>query len=1173
MDDPRQPATLPDPSLTASARPAGRAVDALLDLQSGYWAGGEPRSVEALLDLRPALRDDTDMVLDLIYHEVLLRQRWGESPELSEYVARFPHLADALRAQFEVHQALGSGRSLLSTIHTERAHPAVPPTVEGYEILCELGRGGMGVVYKARDTKLNRLVAVKMLRTESPAGAAQHVRFRSEAESMARLEHPNIVRVYEVREHEGRPFFAMELVAGGSLEQRLNGAPQQPRRSARLLQTLARAVHAAHARQLVHRDLKPANVLLAAGENGDDPWGLPKVTDFGLAKRLDAGDRETRAGDILGTPCYMAPEQAYGRNDSVGPRTDVWSLGAILYEMLTGRPPFRGETVWDTLQQVGKQEPVPPRRLQPKVPRDLETICLKCLHKEPARRYVSAAALADDLGRFLAGQPIRARALPWWEQAWRYVRGRPTAAACVAVAVAVALGAGAAHYVRLRAESTRWRNETAVARVREALGLVSAARNEGNWEYAEKLLREAAFARLDAGEREFPGDPNLAELRRGADQFKDLVARRLTDRDRMKTLAESRADAGFFATPFAGSDVRGNRERTRAAVERALDMFLDAAGLPSAPACHGFADEQAREVKEGCCELLLNLAAVTLEPAAGEGPAEQRANAEEALRLIDRAAACGVDAPILHARRAACLARLGDAGAAAGERDRGNAEPQRPFEWFLLGNDLFRAGDVKRAAVDFEKALGVERDHFGARYALGVCRLRLSASEPGDRRTNLLVAQLHFTHCIDCKPGRVWPYIQRGLARGETDDFRGAEVDFVRAEELLRAAPDETALYGVLVNRGLVRVRGKMLNEAVTDLRRACELRPREWQAYVNLAAAYTEQEKTKEAAEQLDRAVELQPAQGLAAIHRTRARLLQLAGDPSAAADELGRAAEAEPAGNAAARAGDYLQQARLLEKAGRHAAALAAADDCLRLQADCAAAHRTRAEALLHNGRFADAVAALGRYLASSERDPTQTAAVYRARAEARAHLGEHAAAAEDFTRSLGFEPDDPAALVGRGWAYVVLEATSLAERDFDRAVKAAPDNADALLGRGYVRVKAGSTADGLRDAEAGLRLRPREPQALYNAARVYARAARRVEDDPARQGPSGWEDRSRFEVRALDLLREALRAMPAERQAPFWRSQVERDAALGPLRRTPAYRELAGTFARPDGAGTPR
>ncbi len=270
--------------------------------------------------------------------------------------------------------------------------------VPGYEIVRELGRGGMGVVYQARQTKLNRPVALKMILAGSHAGTADLARFQTEAEAIARLRHSNIVQVYEVGEHEGKPYFSLEFCGGGSLEKKLGGTPQPPGEAAALVETLARAMQAAHEKGVIHRDLKPANVLLA----GD---GTPKVTDFGLAKKLDEAG-QTASGAVMGTPSYMAPEQAEGR--AVGPLADVYALGAILYECLTGRPPFKAATALDTMMQVMSDEPVPPSRLAGKLPADLETISLKCLSKEPARRYASAEELANDLRRFQAGEPIRA---------------------------------------------------------------------------------------------------------------------------------------------------------------------------------------------------------------------------------------------------------------------------------------------------------------------------------------------------------------------------------------------------------------------------------------------------------------------------------------------------------------------------------------------------------------------------------------------------------------------------------------------------------------------------------------------------------------------------------------------------------------------------------------------
>jgi serine/threonine-protein kinase len=276
------------------------------------------------------------------------------------------------------------------------------PVLPGYEVQSVLGHGGMGVVYQARHMRLGRTVAVKMLLAGAAATEEEKERFLREARAVAALRHPNIVAVHDVGEVHGRPFFTMEFVAGGGLAQKLAGTPQPARQAAALLVTLADAVQVAHQGGIVHRDLKPGNVLL-------DADGTPRVTDFGLARRLD-GDRElTLSGAPIGTPSYMAPEQARGDRAAIGPATDVYALGAILYEVLTGRPPFCLETSAATIQQVAVAEPVPPARLNPRAPRDLQTICLKCLTKEPKRRYPSAAALAEDLRRFERGEPIKAR--------------------------------------------------------------------------------------------------------------------------------------------------------------------------------------------------------------------------------------------------------------------------------------------------------------------------------------------------------------------------------------------------------------------------------------------------------------------------------------------------------------------------------------------------------------------------------------------------------------------------------------------------------------------------------------------------------------------------------------------------------------------------------------------
>jgi WD40 repeat protein/predicted Ser/Thr protein kinase len=326
--------------------------------------------------------------------------------------------------------------------------------VPGYEILAELGRGGMGVVYKARQVGLNRTVALKMILAGAHASTGALARFRTEAEAVARLQHPGIVQIFEVGEHDGLPFFSLEFVEGGGLDRRLDGTPQDPRSAASMVEAIARAVDAAHKRGVVHRDLKPANVLLTID-------GRPKVADFGLAKRLDAeaDSGPTESGSIMGTPSYMAPEQARGKPGLIGAATDVYALGAILYDLLTGRPPFRAASPLDTVLLVTGSEPLPPSRLVPSLPRDLEVICLKCLEKEPARRYDSAEALAEDLRRWLEGKSIAARPCSGWGRVVKWSRRRPAVAGLSAAVVLVAL---------LGLAGILWQWRAAVANAREA---------------------------------------------------------------------------------------------------------------------------------------------------------------------------------------------------------------------------------------------------------------------------------------------------------------------------------------------------------------------------------------------------------------------------------------------------------------------------------------------------------------------------------------------------------------------------------------------------------------------------------------------------------------------------------------------------------------------------------
>ena len=352
--------------------------------------------------------------------------------------------------------------------------------VAGYKILRVLGQGGMGVVYKARQRGLKRIVALKMISAAGHHGPADLARFRSEAVAVADLQHPNIVQIYEVGEDNGHPFFSLEYVAGGSLAKKIGGTPQPPREAAQLVRALADGMEYAHQRGIIHRDLKPANVLLTEG-------GQPKVSDFGLVKRLEDDAGQTQSGSILGTPSYMAPEQAEGNIKEIGPRTDIYALGGILYELMTGRPPFRAASVLDTLQQVRTQDPIAPSQFQPKVPRDLETICLKCLQKDPAKRYAAAEALGEDLRRFLSGEAILARPVSRAERLWRWCLRNPRVAALSGI-VAILVVAWAATSTGLYR----------LARANERTALANAATASQNAALAHQSAQEAASKAREA---------------------------------------------------------------------------------------------------------------------------------------------------------------------------------------------------------------------------------------------------------------------------------------------------------------------------------------------------------------------------------------------------------------------------------------------------------------------------------------------------------------------------------------------------------------------------------------------------------------------------------------------------------------------------------------------------
>jgi tRNA A-37 threonylcarbamoyl transferase component Bud32 len=555
------------------------------------------------------------------------------------------------------------------------ARPARLGSMAEYDLLDEIARGGMGVVYKARHRRLNRIIALKMIGAGEQAHPAQRARFLIEAEAVARLHHPNIVQIYDFGETDGRPFVALEFLEGGSLADRLKGTTWPGRAAAELAATLASAMHAAHQAGIVHRDLKPSNVLFDGG-------GVPKIANFGLAKRLEIEEHQTQSGQVLGTPSYMAPEQAQGRVRQISPAADIYALGATLYEMLTGRPPFKTPSTMETLHQVIYEDVVPPSKLRVRLARDLETICLKCLQKERQKRYGTAQELADDLRRYLDNRPIRARRTSLLERGTKWVRRRPAAATLAGLTVlallataAVGLHRDAQQKKALRDDATRVADLG--ARCDQDLFQAQAELAEKRWPDARLTLTRVLAV--------LKSEPRLENLRNRASGLLTQAEDQRRAESHFHLFLQRRIEAIFHETRFTGLDLPANFVATRAATREALGLFADTGPgdawrlgtLPSA-----LTPQEKAEVREGCYELLLILAGAFAEALPSEDP---KAQAEHGLSILDQAARLRPEPTrAYHWRRAACLARAGDKpgavrAVAAAER----LEPATAHDFFL----------------------------------------------------------------------------------------------------------------------------------------------------------------------------------------------------------------------------------------------------------------------------------------------------------------------------------------------------------------------------------------------------------------------------------------------------------------------------------------------------------
>jgi tetratricopeptide (TPR) repeat protein len=1081
------------------------------------------------------------------------------------------------------------------------------PKVAGYEIRGVLGAGGMGVVYRALQVRADRMVALKMIRGDAYVSFEQLERFRVEARAVGQLHHPNVVQIFDVGEAGHLPYFSIELLEGGTLRDRLAAGPMPHAEAAELVQVLAGGVHAAHRAGIVHRDLKPANVLFDSG-------GTPKITDFGLAKRLEE-EGQTITGQVVGTPSYMAPEQARGDSRSVGPLADVYALGAILYTALTGGPPFRGVDVHDTLSMVLSRDPVPPSRIQPKVPRDLETICLKCLLKDPARRYTSARELADDIGRYRAGRPIIARPTPAWEHAVKWARRRPLYAAALVCALAAGAGLAAAVAYSDRREKRRVENERAHAVVAYGRGRGRIAADKP--EEAIELLTPIRF-RLAA-------EPKLGDIRRLVDDALNDARRLKGERERRtrKEAAEAAAqrrftqfgklrDEAFFrdgdATFVADESLEPGEEgasaggpaprdeptaasrrdeqvrRTRAAARDALDVFDLAGGAPGADARDAIArlePNQNSTLYADCYVLLLVLSEATAEPLGGEDGVAQ---AREGLRWLERAAALHAPTREYHSRRAACLEQAGDPGAARAARAQAEAlTPAEALEHFLLGRECYRNGDWDAAEAHLDAAIRKQPDAFWAHWLRATVKLKQVPRRAAEARDEL-------DFCVTRQPNYARLYLLRGFSNAQLGAtwagaaaaaaaapggpgryrakakacFDGAEADFRHALEL---GLDANLEYALLMNRGVMRFQQGGLEAAAADFGQAIARNGNRYNAHVSLAQVDRKLGRRATAVDRIGKGIALQP--GMSELYRARAfaRLDEpkLSGpDAEAALRDLETASRLAREPRDAAK--DHARRGRLLLRLGRPLDALAAADSALRSAGDLAEAHRVRISALMELKRYDAMLEACDAALAAKV---DGTPDLYWLRGLARAGGGDFVGAIEDYTRALAQQPYDRAEVTrSRGWSYIYANSFELARRDFEALTRANSNDAEALAGRAAALVRLGRVHDALLDIERALGQAGALPRVLFIGAQVYSLASARAADEAARRGRPASRDSLAYESRAAGLLEACLRHTPSERRGAFWRDVVARDPVLVPLLRNPTIvRRL-----KPPGAAGP-
>jgi serine/threonine-protein kinase len=942
------------------------------------------------------------------------------------------------------------------------------PHIPGYQVDAVLGRGGMGIVYKARHLRLNRPVALKMLLAGAYAGPEERQRFSREAEAVAGLRHPNIVQVHDLGEHDGRAYFTMEYVEGGSLAQTLMGSPQPIRQAAALTATLAEAVQVAHQGGIIHRDLKPANILLQRKAEspqppspGRDPQAAralaptllesafrlsdfdPKIADFGLARHFDTGPALTLSGARLGTPSYMAPEQALGKTRTIGPAVDIYALGAVLYELLTGRPPFRGETAAETTLQVIHQEPVPPSRLNARVPRDLETICLKCLQKDPRQRYPTAAELGADLERYLKHEPIQARPPGRLERCLRWVRRRPAVASLLAALVlSVATGGIAAWLVyqqRTAAHARQIQTDQEVrAVVKRARGLL-----EEGWQAADPAkLTEARAEGSRAVDIARSGGATAA-VQQEADAFQEDAGERLDHARKDRALLGAMLDVS--APQDTGDHSQDRRGRFLVLAQPSVDEQYAAAfrnwGLDVDRATEAEVVDRLRQEPDVVVqELIAGLDAWMMERRLRGRPEAQW---QPLFRIADR-----LDRSAQHRQLRTLLAGGSPARAETVAGLVGVGSPW-PALWELVRGNAWRQMLAVRKELDPRKepvltVLLVARACAEVGDTAGAEELLRQASTARPDQVVLLVAlgKLLERQRLEEAIGYYRaarsqrPSLGIGLSSALVRAGRATQGEEV-LRELAHQQPDNPAAHFYLG----VNLSGQQKHaQAEAAYRKAIALQPNLANGYSNLGAALNQQRKYDEAEAVSRKAIDLEPT--VPRAHNILGNALSGQQKHRMAVAAYHKAIDLEPDFPEA-----HTNLGNALYDLQEYGEAEAAHRKAIRLKPDLVRAHNNLGTALLGQGTYSEAEAAF--------RKAIHLRPDY---AEAHSNLGnallaqyKYAEAEAAHRKAIGLKPDLAAAHHNLGTALYLQRKHGEAEAAYRKGIELKPDYAEAHLGLG--------------------------------------------------------------------------------------------------------------------------